>query len=304
MSFMWEEVFRTVSTGAFLLYRDASTPRCSRPPARRANGARPGRDGEGLSPNSKRGGEARACQRPRSTLHFRDETKLRTMRSARFSLDGRVPAGAGAVSGRLELYNVLYPLETKGSTKGSTKGWHWRIGYWLRLIRRHLRFAFLAGTTWAAAPRCPSPTRACEAPVYDSHPLPDTRCRARRDSLTACSAEAVKPVNRHYLNDQVLASPLLGCPCGPAGTRPAHSSPHFPPPCAPCPPARAPLTECRPHPLWYRRAMENKLEKMHPTNKPRGGNLQARQLGSLVTTLSREREPCRGHVWLFNTASG
>ena len=50
--------------------------------------------------------------------------------------------------------------------------------------------------------------------------------------------------------------------------------------------------------------MENKLEKMHPTNKPRGGNLQARQLGSLVTTLEREREPCRGRVWLFNTAPG
>ena len=34
--------------------------------------------------------------------------------------------------------------------------------------------------------------------------------------------------------------------------------------------------------------MEYKLEKMHPNNKARGGNLQAR-LGSLVTTLSRER---------------
>ena len=31
--------------------------------------------------------------------------------------------------------------------------------------------------------------------------------------------------------------------------------------------------------------MEYKLEKMHPNNKARGGNLQAR-LGSLVTTLS------------------
>ena len=35
--------------------------------------------------------------------------------------------------------------------------------------------------------------------------------------------------------------------------------------------------------------MEYKLEKMHPNNKARGGNLQAR-LGSLVTTLSLSRE--------------
>ena len=41
--------------------------------------------------------------------------------------------------------------------------------------------------------------------------------------------------------------------------------------------------------------MEYNLEKMHPTNKARGESLQAR-LGSLVTTLSREREPCRGRV--------
>ena len=46
--------------------------------------------------------------------------------------------------------------------------------------------------------------------------------------------------------------------------------------------------------------MEYQLEKMHPTNKPRGGNLQARLGSFIVTTLSREREP---GVWLFNTAS-
>ena len=49
--------------------------------------------------------------------------------------------------------------------------------------------------------------------------------------------------------------------------------------------------------------MEYKLEKMHPTNKPRGGNLQAR-LGSLVTTLSQERESSAVGVWLFKRASG
>ena len=67
--------------------RYASTPRSpaasgaksQRATAYGERGARPGGDGGGgfpRSPNSKRGGEARAWT-PTSTLHVRDETKLR-----------------------------------------------------------------------------------------------------------------------------------------------------------------------------------------------------------------------------------
>ena len=54
-------------------------PRREEPTRNGERGARPGGDGGGgfpRSPNSKRGGEARAWT-PTSTLHVRDETKLR-----------------------------------------------------------------------------------------------------------------------------------------------------------------------------------------------------------------------------------
>ena len=162
----------------------------------------------------------------------------------------------------------------------------------------------LVQPTCPAGPRCPPAHRARAERLY-SQPLPHTRCQARRDSHNPSLRARQK--QRVATTSTIRSSPhhYLGCPyvhVAP-GARPAHSSHLTSPRCAPCPPARAPLTECRPHPLWYRRAMEYKLEKMHPTNKPRGGNLQAR-LGSLVTTLSQERESSAVGVWLFNTASG
>ena len=147
----------------------------------------------------------------------------------------------------------------------------------------------LVQPTCPAGPRCPPAHRARAERLY-SQPLPHTRCQARRDShhpslrarqkQRVATTSTIRSSPHHYLG--------CPCPCGPGDTPRPFVTPHLPPLCPV--PSRARTTDGMPTApsLVYRRAMENKLEKMHPTNKPRGGNLQARQLGSLVTTLSRE----------------